>query len=129
MLIGCQKYHVKDSPLSVVIKLISAETIGDLAIAEQYIDVDKVYLKKSEEGQSAREAWKEYVNFVKETPNSDKFTNQFKYYNYTIEEWIYSTEAKVTFTSLETSPMIKEIVYSLELVENLWKVVSIEYIN
>ena len=53
--------------------------------------------------------------------NSDKFTNQFKYYNYTIEEWIYSTEAKVTFTSLETSPMIKEIVY-LELVENLWKV-------
>ena len=49
---------MKDSPLSVVIKL-------NFCIIEE--DVDKVYLKKSEEGQSAREAWKEYVNFVKET--------------------------------------------------------------
>ncbi|WP_411032227.1 hypothetical protein [Spongiimicrobium sp. 3-5] len=126
--LGCKRQTnmTKESPLISVIKLQAAESIMNLDEAEKYIDVEKVF-EKYPDSNNPREEWKEMLTFLYNIGNTKKFTNQFKYYNYTVVEEIGESTATVNFIALNTDANIKEIVYTLVIVNDMWKVVGIDY--
>ncbi len=123
-----QDVNMKDTPIITVIKLQSSEVLLNFDEAKRYIDVEKVY-GKNPESKDPQEEWKEMVTFFYNIGTNKKFTNQFKYFDYNIIEMTNGSTAKVNFTAINNEVMIKEIVYSLDKLNDRWKVVSIQYIN
>jgi len=121
---------IMESPLSSVVKLISAESLGNIDEAKKYINIERVYSKHINDTLNAESLWREQVKFKSTENNSSKFTNQFKYYNYEISETISSPmKAKVSFIPFNKDSSTKEINYSLEKENDVWKVIDIEYIK
>lgn len=131
MTLGCkgQVDAKKESPLATVIKLQSAEALMNLDEAEKYIDVEKVYARYSESN-NPKEEWKKMLSFLYNIGGTNKFTNQFKYFNYDIEQVINESNATVSFISIDKDACIKQITYTLsEIDDGRWKIIAIEYKN
>jgi len=128
-LISCDsKMSQIESPLAIVIKLISAETLADFDEAKKYIDLDKVYSNHIDT-LSAEQAWRNQVLFFYNIGKDKKFTNNFKYYNYIIKEEQKEENAKVIFESIHPEESISKILYTLIRHNKTWEVVKIEYIK
>jgi hypothetical protein len=119
---------MKETPIITVIKLQSSEALLNFDEAKKYIDIEEVF-GKNPESKNPQEEWKEMVTFFYNLGNNKKFTNQFKYFNYNITETINSSKSKVKFKSINQESRIKEIIYSLDKLDNRWIVVDIQYIN
>lgn len=115
-----------ESPLSSVIKLISAESTGSIDEARKYIDIERVYSKYTNDTLDVENIWKEQIEFKSSKDASSKFTNHFKYYNYKIVEEINSSQAVVSFIAINKKSNTREIIYSLEKRNNIWKVIDIK---
>ncbi len=122
-IVCCNKKDSKmnNDPLISVLKLQSAESLLNFGKAKEFIDIDRVYKSGSED------KWKESVEFFYNLGQNKKFTNSFKYHNFDINQQIISNKAVVSFIAYNSKAKINEIVYQLELVDNKWKVVDIEY--
>ncbi len=120
-------YKSQESPLTIVIKLISAEEQVDFDIALNYIDINKVYqdIPKNKR----KNIWEEFVAFNRNLGKDKKFTNSFKYYDYDIKESINANSSNVEFVSKIPSSKIKSIIYHLEFEDNHWIVTNINYIK
>lgn len=132
ILSSCQmkkQESVNSTPITIVIKYISAENFVDTLEAKKYIDINKVYSKYvDKENPTANIVWKNQILFNKGLNNDKKFTNHFKFYNYDFEEVIKDKNAIVIFVSKKKSSKIKRIEYSLELTDkNQWSIINIEY--
>ena len=126
-LISCNsKMSQIESPLATVIKLISAESLANFDEAKIYIDVEKVYANNIDT-LSAEQAWKNEVLLLYNIGKDKKFTNIFKYYNYTIKEEQKGENAEVIFESIHTEESISKIIYSLIRKTKKWVIVRIEY--
>ena len=125
---SCNK-NEDESLLAIVIKLNSAESLGNFNEATKYIDIDKVYSKYVKDGKSANEIWREYVMFTYNLSQDNKFTNTFKYYQYSIRENQNGNTGVVTFESINPKAKIKKLIYKLTRIGNNWKVTDIEYIK
>jgi len=123
-----QGNNMKDTPIVTVIKLQSSEASLNFDEAKQYIDVEKVF-GKNPESKNPQEEWKEMVTFFYNLGSDKKFTNQFKYFNYNITETIDVSNAKVKFVAINQDSHIKEIIYSLNRLNDRWKVTDIQYVN
>lgn len=120
--------HKSQSPIVTVIKLQSAEALMNFEEAKKYIDLNRVF-EENPESHDVEKEWKEMVTFFYNVGNDKKFTNQFKYFNYNITETIDDSKAKVKFTPINQNNQIKEIIYSLDKLDDSWKVVDIQHIN
>ena len=118
-----------ESLLATVVKLNSAESLGNFDEASKYIDVDRTYSKHTEGGTSANKAWREYVMFTYNLGQDNKFTSAFKYHQYNIRENQNGNSGDVTFESMNKKAKIKKIIYQLERSDGDWKVIGIEYIK
>ena len=128
-LVSCNsKMSQMESPLAIVIKLISAESFADFDEAKKYIDLEKVYSNHTDTS-SAEQAWRSQVLFFYNIGKDKKFTNHFRYYNYVITEEQKGENAEVTFESIHPEEGIYKIVYTLIRHDNTWEVVKIEYIK
>lgn len=129
MLISCNKNEENSArPLETIIKLNSAEEVKNYKEAIKYIDVNKVYSKCNDDGIKPYDCWVQYVDFSYNFGREDKkFTNKFGYHNYDIKELIKGNKATVEFTSLHRKK--KEIIYSLEKINQKWIVVKIDYLK
>ena len=58
-----------------------------------------------------------------------KFSNDFKYYDYNIEETITENNAVVCFKAKNTNSSIKKRTYGLEKRQNRWVVIYIDYLK
>ena len=115
--------------MTTVIKLQSAEALMNFDEAEKYINVEKVYSKYSESN-NPKEEWKKMLTFLYNIGGTNKFTNQFKYFNYDIEEVVNRSVATVNFRSKNTNATIKQITYTLsEVDDGKWKITAIHYKN
>jgi lipoate synthase len=117
----------QDSPLVSVIKLISSESLGNIDVAKKYIDIESVYSEHINDSINYVELYEKQVKFKSNIDKSGKFTNQFKYYKYNINEVINKSNATVTF--IDNENQIREIIYSLEKRKENWIVIGIQYIN
>ncbi|NIG56502.1 hypothetical protein [Chitinophaga sp. Cy-1792] len=127
ILVSCgNKIHPEESPLAIVAKLISAESLADFEEAKKFIDVEKVYANHPDT-LSAEQAWKTQVTFFYDLGRDKKFTNIFKYYNYTIKEAQNGENASVVFESKTPGDSIDRIIYKLRYYNKTWVVVGIEY--
>jgi hypothetical protein len=117
-----------ESPLAIVIKLISAESLANFDEAKKYIDVEKVY-SNNIDTLSAEQAWKNQVLFFYNIGKDKKFTNNFKYYNYIIKEEQKEGNAEVVFESVHPEESISKIIYTLTFHDKTWVVVRIDYIK
>ncbi|WP_103863400.1 hypothetical protein [Aquimarina sp. I32.4] len=128
--LGCkgQNKTLKETPLMSVIKLQAAEAVLNFEEAKKYIDLDKVF-EKFPESHDVEKQWKEMITVLHNLGNNKKFTNQFKYFNYTITENVNNSKAKVSFVAIDKGSKIKEISYSLYEIDNKWKVFDIQYVN
>lgn len=116
--------------LSTVIKLQSAESMNNLEEAQKYIDVDKTYNKISmKEGKPAFQLWKEYLNFSYSLAQDKKFTNNFAYFEYDIKIKNNKGKYNVYFNSSDTSASFKSIQFSLDKLDNQYKVVNINFVK
>jgi hypothetical protein len=108
---SCEKDNnpkMKESPLAIVIKLKSAEALINFEEAKKYIDLKRVF-EKITEPLDAEEEWKKINTFFHSLGTNKKFTGQFKYFNYKINEIINKSNATVTFTSINKDAQIKKI--------------------
>ncbi len=117
-----------ESPLATVIKLISSESFADFEEGKKYIDLTKVY-SNNIDSLSPEQAWKNQVLFFYNIGKDKRFTNNFKYYNYSIREEQRGENAEVIFESIHPEDSISKILYSLTLYGETWVVVRIEYIK
>jgi hypothetical protein len=117
-----------ESPLAIVIKLISAESLANFDEAKKYIDLDKVYSNHTDT-LSAEQAWRSQVLFFYNIGKDKKFTHNFKYYNYIIREEQKGENAEVIFESIHPEESISKILYTLIRHNKTWEVVKIEYIK
>lgn len=101
-----------ETPFVSVVKLIDAEQALDLEEAEQYMDVVQVYSKLGAE--KPVEDWKKLVRFNYNLGKDKKFTNDFGYRNYHIEQAVNGNKAKVCFKAKDKDQSIKMITYELE---------------
>jgi hypothetical protein len=115
-----------ESPLATVIKLISAESFADFEEGKKYIDVEKVY-PKNIDSLSPEQAWRNQVLFFYNIGKDKKFTNNFKYFNYTIREEEKGENAEVIFESIRPEESISKILYALARYDKQWMVVRIDY--
>lgn len=128
MILSCSYPQECESPLSVVIKLQSAESIQDIDAAMVYIDVESVYTELAKkEGLTAKEYWKDFMS-LGATVNDKKFTKNILYHDYVIEELIENEySAMVVFRSkLESGIVIR---YGLRKNDGPWVVSTIEYVK
>lgn len=121
--------NIMESPLATVVKLETAESYKDYELAKKYIDVEKVYFDIAQkESKEPENIWKEMVEFNYSVGNSsNKFINSFPFHKYKIEEVINESVSKVTLTNTENTQNIKQIIYSLAIQNNKWKIISIEF--
>lgn len=120
------KTVVLDTPFVSVVKLIDAEQSLHFDVAEQYMDVIQVYTRLGSE--NPYEDWENEMRLRDNLGKDNKFTNNFGYAHYDIEETINGNTARVAFNNQEENPSIKSIIYGLERRNKEWIVVSIEYI-
>jgi hypothetical protein len=116
-----------ETPFVTVVKLVSAENTLHFEEAMQYIDVFQVYTKLGSE--NPEEDWKKLLRFQNNLGKDKKFTNEFGYYNFDIEETVKDNIAQVCFKSKDTNASIKMITYGLEKRQQKWVVVSIDYVK
>jgi hypothetical protein len=116
-----------ETPFVTVVKLIDAEQALHLEEAMQYIDVEEVYSKLGSE--NPKEDWKKLKRFHYNLGKDKKFTNNFGYGDYDIEETIRGDNASVCFKSKDSTASIKMITYGLEKRQQKWVVVSIDYLK
>ncbi|MFV0506074.1 MAG: hypothetical protein ACK5L5_05105 [Bacteroidales bacterium] len=95
--------------------------------AMQYIDVEKVYSKLGSE--NPKEDWEKLIRFQYNIGKDKKFSNNFGYGKYNIEETIRGNNASVFFKSKDDNANIKMITYELEKRQEKWIVVSIDYLK
>lgn len=116
-----------ETPLASVVKLISAQSMGYVEVAKEYIDVKKVYSKHIGDSIDYDKFFAEQVGFMSSTTDSRKFTNHFKYFNYRISEIQNGSTAKVEFRSKDREASLQGIIYDLENRDCEWIVVGIVY--
>ena len=116
-----------ETPFVTVVKLIDAEQALHLEEAMQYIDVEQVYSKLG--SKNPIEDWKTLIKFNNNLGKDKKFSNNFGYYNYDIEETVNNNNASVCFKSKDNNASIKMITYGLEKRQKKWVVVSIDYLK
>lgn len=116
-----------ETPFVTVVKLIDAEQSIDIDVAMQYMDIVQVYSKLGSE--NPIEDWKKTIKFNYDIGKDNKFTNNFGYAKYDIEETIKGKNAIVCFNAKDTSSTIKAIIYGLEKRQNKWIVISIDYLK
>jgi hypothetical protein len=116
-----------ENPFVTVVKLIDAEQALHLEDAKQYIDVVQVYTKLGSE--NPEEDWEKLCRFQNNIGKDKKFTNNFGYGQYDIEETVKGNTANVCFKSKDTNESIKMITYGLERRQQKWVVVSIDYVK
>ena len=128
--ISCEEQNIsmKETPIITVVKLQSSEALLNFDEAKKYIDIEEVF-GKNPESKNPQEEWREMVTFFYNLGNNKKYTNQFKYFNFNITETINSSKSKVKFKSINQESRIKEIIYSLDKLDDRWIVVDIQYIN
>jgi len=126
---GCKnKNEIINSPLSSVIKLETAEELGEFEVAKKFINIDRVYSSFAKEKLTTPENyWREYINGINALAEDPKFTNKIKYYDYDIIEIVKGKSACVILKGKQKNIHIKEIIYSLEKIKNNWVVQKIEY--
>ena len=126
VLLGCATTGagVDDSPLAVVVKLLSAEESADYESALRYLDVESAYGPLATGEKSAEDVWRERVSFSYNLGTTKKFTNQFRYHHYTIREW---RTGRTTVISFDHEDGKLKIVYRLRKDRAGWKVVEIAY--
>ena len=115
-----------ETPFVAVVKLIDAEQALDLENAKQYIDVVQVYTKFG--SKNPQEDWEKLIRFNYNLGKDKKFTNNFEYRNYDIEETVNGNNASICFKAKKDSVSIKTITYGLEKRQKKWIVVSINYV-
>ncbi|MEO1033722.1 MAG: hypothetical protein AAFX55_20220 [Bacteroidota bacterium] len=123
-----QNNEMTNTPLITVIKLKSAEAILDFEEAKKYIDLQKVFEENSESRNIEKE-WKEMLTPFYNIGNDKKFTNQFKYFNYNINENVEGDKAKVSFEAHNKEAQVKKIIYFLDKLNDMWIVIDIHYEN
>ena len=89
------KSTILETPFVTVVKLVSAEQSLAFEEAIQYIDVIQVYSKLGSE--NPIEDWKTLIRFNNNLGKDKKFSNNFGYYNYNIEETVNRNKASVCF--------------------------------
>lgn len=114
-------------PFVSVVKLIDAEQSLDLENAKQYIDVVQVYTKLG--SKNPQEDWEKLIRFNYNLGKDKKFTNNFGYRKYDIEETINGNAASVCFKAKDGNASVKTITYGLEKRQGKWIVVSINYVK
>lgn len=119
------KSTILETPFVTVVKLISAEQSLAFEEAIQYIDVIQVYSKLGLENPEAD--WKEMIKLQYNLGKDKKLSNNFKYYDYNIEETITENNAVVCFKAKNTNSSIKKITYGLEKRQNRWIIIYIDY--
>mgnify|MGYP003390023113 CR=1 FL=1 len=124
--ISFREQNETEPPLATVIKLESAEAVADFSYARSYIDVEKVY---ANDEMAPEEAWKKMVMFHYNLSKDKRFSNTFPYYKYDITEKIKDKKSEVIFKSKDITGPIKAIIYKLDLVNDKWIVVKIDYIK
>jgi hypothetical protein len=129
MMFSCvkNKTTVLETPFVTVVKLKSAEQSLHYEDALQYMDVVQVYSKLRSE--NPVEDWKQSLKFLYNIGKDKKFTNNFGYYNYDIEETVRGDNASVCFKSKDDNASIKMIIYGLEKRQKQWIIVSIDYLK
>lgn len=132
LLVSCNSQKVLnmgDSPLIVVIKLNSAESLNNREEARKHIDVQSVYDPKkysNEAGKkspSAEEIYEEYLNFIGSLKRDKKFSSEFPYHYYNIKEIVKDDIAEVIFSPKNNEA--KYVQFGLTLVNGQWVVTSI----
>ena len=131
---GCTEHvrsqnKIMESPLSSVIKLISAESFGNLEEGEKYIDLEQVYSKHFNDSLDFRTIWKQQIEFKTSLNGTSKFTGHFKYFQYLIKETIDNERATVSFILKNDKAKFKEIKYTLATYGENWRVIQIDYIE
>lgn len=121
------KTTILETPFVTVVKLVSAEQSLHLEEAMQYIDVVQVYSKLGSE--NPIEDWKKLMKFEYNLGKDKKFTNDFQYYDYDIEEMVTDNNAVVCFKAKDVNSSVKKITYGLEKRQKKWVVVSINYVK
>ena len=116
-----------ETPFVSVVKLIDAEQALYLEDAKQYIDVVQVYTKLGSE--NPEEDWEKSIRFNNNLGKDKKFTNNFGYGNYDIEETVKGNNASVCFKAKDDNASIKMITYGLEKRQKKWIVISINYVK
>ena len=106
------KSTILETPFVTVVKLVSAEQSLAFEEAIQYIDVIQVYSKLGLENPESD--WKRTIKLQYNLGKDKKISNDFKYYDYNIEE-------------TNTNSSIKKITYGLEKRQNRWIVIYIDY--
>ncbi len=114
-----------ETPFVSVVKLIDAEQALNFEEAKQYIDVVEVFTKLG--SKSPQEDWEKWIRFQYYLGKDKKFSNNFGYSNYNIEETIHTNTASVCFKAKSDTANIKIITYGLEKRQKKWIVVSISY--
>ena len=129
MMFSCAKNKttILETPFVTVVKLVSAEQCLAFDEAMQYIDVIQVYSKLGSE--NPIEDWEKLIKFEYNLGKDKKFTNDFKYYNYDIEETVTDNNVVVCFKAKDDNASIKMITYGLEKRQKKWIVVSINYVK
>lgn len=132
MLFSCEQnkdHRLIESPIAIVIKLVTAESFKDYDAARKHIDLEQVYsVVAKQEGKSEEDVWKELVEFHYSLGNSShKFTTLFPFHKYKIIETINGDNSVVKLLATEEGQSVKQITYKLNLQNESWKVVSIEY--
>lgn len=128
-MLSCQHKPKTESPLAVVVKYVSAEIKGLKEDARQYIDVQSVYSKHiKDEDVDYEKVWEDQLEFRKNVGASKKIESCFSFYEYDIEEVSTDTQiAIVTFKS--RTELGDETVYELQLINDKWVIVSIDYLK
>jgi hypothetical protein len=127
--ISCNtKINKQESPLAIVVKLISAESFADFTEASKYIDVQEVYAN-DRDSLTAIQAWKKEILFYYGLNQDKKFTNAFKYYNYNIKEKQGSEYAEISFEAKNSGSNVQKITYTLKNNKGQWIVVKIDYLH
>jgi len=117
-----------NSPLVSIIKLNSAEELGDFEEAVKYQNISKLYGGYAREKSITPEAyWKAEILANNDIAKDKRFTNRIKYFNYDISENILDSNAEVIFKNKNHEARIREIIYKLELLNAVWVVQEIEY--
>jgi len=129
MMFSCaeNKATILETPFVTVVKLVSAEQSLAFDEAKQYIDVIQVYSRLGSENPETD--WKELLKFQYNLGKDKKFTNDFKYYDYDIEETVTDNNAVVCFKAKDINSSIKKITYGLEKRQDKWIVIAIDYLK
>jgi hypothetical protein len=121
-----------ESPLAVVVKFESAQSIRDYETAKTLFNLESVYGKIAKESNMSAEIfWKQLVEFNYSIGNSSpKFSTCFPFQNYTIKEKVGNKTSVVQFINKDKNAPIKEIKYTLSQTnQSNWIISTIDYIK